>query len=217
MHRRLLAALSCLTAGALSCGEVTWFGPRDHSPLPSEAAVSETEKSQRGRSVAIAIDYLARHASGLTDSETEDLASAIVRESYRYGFDPNLVLAVIHIESRGDVFAISPAGAMGLMQIMPATGEELTSELEILWTGPQTLFQPVLNVRIGIAYLRQLEDRYGDVATALAAYNWGPGRIDARIRRGAALPARYSGLVFAAYSAQELPRRDMATPSSYRY
>ena len=217
MHRRLLVALSCLTAGALSCGEVARFGPPDHSPVPHEAAVSEAEKSQRDPSVAIAIDYLARHASGLTDSEIEELASAIVRESYRYGFDPNLVLAVIHIESRGDAFAVSPAGAMGLMQIMPATGEELTSELEILWTGPQTLFQPVLNVRIGIAYLRQLEDRYGDVATALAAYNWGPGRIDARIRRGAALPARYSALVFAAYSAQEEPRRDMATPSSYRY
>ena len=73
------------------------------------------------------------------------------------------------------------------------------------------------NIRMGIAYLRQLETRYGSLATALAAYNWGPGRIDARIERGAALPARYSGLVLATYSAHELPRWDMAIPSTYHY
>jgi len=209
--------LSCLSAGALSCGSLSLFGPQDHSPVPLEASVSETGKPQTGRSVDIAIDYLARHASGLTESEIEDVAAAIVRESLRYEFDPNLVLSVIHIESRGDTFAVSSAGAMGLMQIMPATGEELASELEILWIGPQTLFHPVPNVRMGIAYLRQLEVRYGNVTTALAAYNWGPGRIDARIRRGAALPARYSGLVLAAYGAHGMREAEMAIPSAYPY
>ena len=170
-----------------------------------------------GPSIAIAVDYLARRASGLTESEIDDVAAVIVRESFRYGFDPNLILALIHIESRGDVFAVSPAGAMGLMQIMPATGEELASELESLWAGPQTLFHPALNVRMGIAYLGQLEDRYGSLATALAAYNWGPTRIDARIRRGAALPARYSSLVLATYSAHELQRRGIAIPSAHDY
>ena len=58
---------------------------------------------------------------------------------------------MIHIESRGDAFALSPAGAMGLMQIMPTTGEELASKFGILWIGPQTLFHPVLNIRMGIA------------------------------------------------------------------
>jgi hypothetical protein len=62
-----------------------------------------------------------------------------------------------------------------------------------------------------------LEDRYGNLATALAAYNWGPSRIDARIRRGAALPARYSGMVLATYSAHELQRRDMTIPSAHDY
>ncbi len=167
--------------------------------------------------VSLSCRSLARHGTGLTESEIEEVAAAVVRESLRYGFDPNLVLALIHIESRGDVFALSSAGAMGLMQIMPATGEELAADFEILWTGPQMLFHPVLNVQMGIAYLRQLESRYGNLATALAAYNWGPGRIDARIRRGSALPARYSRLVLAAYDAHGMQERVMVSSSTYQY
>jgi soluble lytic murein transglycosylase-like protein len=217
MHHRLLCILACLAAGALSCGNLASFVPRDPSTAPIEAAVAQTEKLQMDSSVAIAIDYLERRGSGLTESENWNVAAAIVSESLRYGFDPNLVLAVIHIESRGDAFALSPVGAMGLMQIMPATGEELASELEIHWVGPQTLFHPVLNVRMGIAYLRHLEERYGSLTTALAAYNWGPGRIDARIRRGAALPADYPEMVLAAYSAREMQRPEMVVPSTYQY
>jgi soluble lytic murein transglycosylase len=89
---------------------------------------------------------------------------------------------------------------MGLMQIMPATGEEIARRLEIPWTGPQILFDPLVNVRMGIAYLEQLENRYANTATALAAYNWGPGSIDSRIRRGVPLPVQYSGAVLATYN-----------------
>jgi soluble lytic murein transglycosylase-like protein len=217
MHHRRLCMLAFLATGALSCGDLVGFASRDLSNVSIEAAASETVKPQLDPSVAVAIDYLERHGSGLTETEIEEIATAIVRESLRYGFDPNLVLAVIHIESRGDAFALSPAGAMGLMQIMPATGEELAAEFGIRWIGPQTLFQPVPNVQMGIAYLRQLEARYGSLATALAAYNWGPGRIDARIRRGAALPARYSGLVLGVYSAREMQRQDRSDPTTYHY
>jgi soluble lytic murein transglycosylase len=90
---------------------------------------------------------------------------------------------------------------MGMMQIMPPTGEELAARLGIPWHGAQTLFDPLVNVRMGIAYLEQLENRFGSMATALAAYNWGPGRIDSKIRRGVALPAVYSGSVLATYRA----------------
>ena len=70
----------------------------------------------------------------------------------------------------------------------------------VAWHGPQTLFDPVANVRLGVAYLRQLTDRYnGSVRTALVAYNWGPGRIDQFVRAGEALPREYSTLVLAAY------------------
>ena len=61
------------------------------------------------------------------------------------------------------------------------------------------LFDPTANVRLGVAYLRELADRYGSLHTALSAYNWGPGHIDRRIATGAPLPRIYAELVFEAY------------------
>ena len=148
-----------------------------------------------------AIHYLKERRSGLSEAEIPQVAATIVRDANMRGIDPNLVIAVIHIESRGNTYALSPVGAMGMMQIMPSTGEELAAQLDIPWRGSQTLFDPVLNVRMGIAYLEQLESRYGSMKTALAAYNWGPGRIDSRLRHGVALPVVYSGSVLASYRA----------------
>ncbi|CAN0423727.1 unnamed protein product [Discosporangium mesarthrocarpum] len=68
----------------------------------------------------------------------------------------------------------------------------MAERIGIEWKGPHTLFDPVINVRLGTAYLRELADKYdGDVNTALAAYNWGPGRIDRRLARGASVPRLY--------------------------
>ena len=107
---------------------------------------------------------------------------------------------VIHIESHYDAFAVSNKDALGLMQLLPSTGEWLAPKVGVEWLGAHTLFDPIANVRLGVAYLRQLIDRYdGSIATALAAYNWGPGHIDGRLRRGVPLPTIYARLVLGAY------------------
>ena len=189
-----------LAIAALSCGH---FGlpASDELPPVSLAAASDVAEETTDPMVDRAIRYLEDRRSGLSETEIAEVATAIVREAEAHGIDPNLVLAVIHIESRGNSFALSPVGAMGIMQIMPSTGEELAAQLDIDWRGAQTLFDPLANIRMGVAYLRQLEERYGNMATALAAYNWGPGRIDSKIRRGVALPVSYSGSVLATYRA----------------
>jgi soluble lytic murein transglycosylase len=169
------------------------------SPLAS--AGLDDEEGATDPMVDRVIRYLEERRSGLNEAEIAQVAAMIVREANVHGIDANLVMAVIHIESRGNTFALSPVGAMGMMQIMPPTGEELAAQLGIPWRGAQTLFDPLVNVRMGIAYLKKLESRYGNMATALAAYNWGPGRIDSKIRRGVALPASYSGSVLATYRA----------------
>jgi soluble lytic murein transglycosylase-like protein len=146
--------------------------------------------------------FSSRQRMGLTAPEIEEVARAIVDASERYDIEPHLVLAVIHVESRYDAFAVSPVGALGLMQILPSTGRELAERHGIEWRGPRTLFDPVANVELGVAYLKQLSDRYGSTKVALAAYNWGPGHIDRRLRRGTPIPTVYPGLVQRAYSAQ---------------
>ena len=144
--------------------------------------------------------YLVQRCRGLTEAEIFELASTLVVEAERYELDPALVIAVMHVESRYRNYAVSHVNALGLMQIMPATGEWMAAQMDIPWRGPQTLFDPIVNVRIGIAYLRHLADRYdGDIGTALVAYNWGPGRIDRRLRRGVELPKEYAQLVLEAY------------------
>jgi hypothetical protein len=210
MIRRLLASLWCFAIGTLSCGHFSAPLSHDLPPVsyaPPAPGVSNSSLAPSGEEVPTdpmvdrAIRYLKERRSSLDDAEIAQVAATIVREANLHEIDPNLVLAVIHVESRGNAFALSPVGAMGLMQIMPATGEELADRLDIPWRGAQTLFDPLVNVRMGVAYLEQLENRYGSMPTALAAYNWGPGRIDSRLRHGVALPVVYSGSVLASYRA----------------
>jgi soluble lytic murein transglycosylase-like protein len=138
-----------------------------------------------------------RYRSGLSRAQIRRVAETVVAEAERHGLDWELVLAVIRIESAFYNFARSEAGALGLMQIMPATGEELASELGIAWRGEETLFNPVTNVRMGTAYLRYLYRTFGRWDRALAAYNWGPGEIGRRLEVGEPLPTLYSTKVLA--------------------
>jgi soluble lytic murein transglycosylase len=164
---------------------------------PPPAVVREAPDAHR---VATLVRFLEqKKRTGLSNPEIRALAHEIAVQAERHGFDVGLVLAVIHVESRYNNFAVSPVGAMGLMQILPTTGEELAFDLGIPWRGPHTLFDPRVNVLLGTAYLRQLTDRYrGDISMALAAYNWGPGHIDRRLRRGTPMPTEYTGLVMQA-------------------
>jgi len=205
LRRRLLAPLSALVLGGLSCA-VLPVAPAPEAPAnatPPVAAAPEAEApAPTPDAVVDAVHaHLQRwsHRSGLTGAERRRLAETVVAEARRHDFDPALVLAVMHVESLYDTYAVSHKDALGLMQILPSTGAWIAERRGIPWHGPQTLFDPITNVRIGVAYLRQLTDRYGSIRTALVAYNWGPGRIDRRLRSGIPLPREYAQLVLTAY------------------
>jgi len=111
--------------------------------------------------------------------------SAFVAEaSQRFGIPANWIRAVMRIESAGDPRAISPVGAMGLMQIMPKTFADLRARHR-LGTDP---YDPRDNILAGAAYLREMLDRYGSPGF-LAAYNAGPLRYDQHLSTGRPLPA----------------------------
>jgi soluble lytic murein transglycosylase-like protein len=199
LHRRLVLPLAAVMLSSLSCAI---FAPPTTPVVQAEPVAPAAEAPAQPDPVVDAVrEHLLDHQrrTGLTRGEIADLALTIVGEARRHRMDPALVLAVMHVESRYNAFAVSSKDAMGLMQIVPSTGEELAARLGIRWEGPHTLFDPTTNVRIGMAYLQQLRDRYGDLSTALAAYNWGPGRIDRRLSRGAPLPTIYARLVLDAY------------------
>ena len=96
-----------------------------------------------------------------------------------FSLDPAYVASVVLAESNFDAEAVSSAGAIGLMQIMPATGEWIAGKLEDEPFDVQRLYQPEVNLRYGCWYLRFLLDRYdGDMYTASTAYHQGQGRVD---------------------------------------
>lgn len=111
-------------------------------------------------------------------------AAFIAEASQRFSIPEQWIRAVLRVESAGDVRAISSAGAMGLMQVMPDTWAGLRSR-HGLGRDP---YDPRDNILAGTAYLREMWDRYGNVAAMLAAYNAGPGRYEASLS-GRPLPS----------------------------
>ncbi|WDT82573.1 MAG: lytic transglycosylase domain-containing protein [Candidatus Manganitrophus sp.] len=121
------------------------------------------------------------------------------QESRRYGFDPELIIAVISTESSFYNWAISPKGAVGLMQIIPTTGKQVAEMNNIVWHGKDPLFDPFLNIRLGIHYLWMLYLKFGDIHLALTAYNHGPGKVIRWLKAGETIPTRYSEKVLSYY------------------
>lgn len=100
----------------------------------------------------------------------EGVARLAERYAGQHGVEPRLIMAIIRVESGFDAKAVSPAGASGLMQLMPGTQRHL---------GVRDAFNPDENVEGGVRYFRSMLDRYGgDVSLALAAYNAGPANVD---------------------------------------
>ncbi len=132
-------------------------------PMDEEAVVVQREAVQTGSS------------SSYSRREIRRIAEEAAR---RHSLDPQLVKAVIQVESGWDPFAVSRRGAMGLMQLMPATVKEM---------GVRNPYDPEENINAGVRYLKALIDRFGDIELALAAYNAGPKVVE---RYGAVPPYR---------------------------
>lgn len=95
-----------------------------------------------------------------------------------FGFDPTLVWAVMREESTYRPAVESPAGAIGLMQIIPPTGQRIAERLGFAGFGPENLRHPELNIRFGTYYLKDLVERFeGSWPLAIAAYNAGPEAV----------------------------------------
>lgn len=156
---------------------------------PQERPLSSLERQRR--SIERQMEAIRKnYASNLADSSapllsvlpaqgtadcppvTADAVRPIIeREATRHKLDAKLIQAVIETESAYSPCAVSPVGALGLMQLMPATAESLQV------SDP---FDPSQNITAGTQFLKQMLERYGgDTAKALAAYNAGPARVDA--------------------------------------
>jgi len=109
------------------------------------------------------------------------LAPRVAAVARTYDIDPLLLHAIAHVESRHDPRARSAAGALGLLQVMPATARRFGVD-----DAPGALYDPAVNLEVGAAYLKSLQARFGnDLTLVLAAYNAGEGAVE---RHGRSVP-----------------------------
>jgi hypothetical protein len=153
--------------------EVVSVSPNVEEPSRSVVDESAPVLSKRAL-VEKVLQIVRKHSPRSRDAHS--LAEAIVKESTEQGYDPLFVAAVIKSESTFNSIARSHKGAQGLMQLMPKTGAWL-ADIGEMPRGDLT--DPGYNLKLGIKYLKQLEQGYGgDRVFTLIAYNWGPGRVE---------------------------------------
>jgi soluble lytic murein transglycosylase len=114
---------------------------------------------------------------------------AVAQAAQSQQVDPVLIYALVRRESAFDANAGSPVGALGLMQLMPATGEQVARRLGEAPPTARALLEPGRNLRYGSAYLHGLLERFGNqFAPAAAAYNAGPNRVERWLPKDAGMP-----------------------------
>lgn len=106
-----------------------------------------------------------------------EYSNSIEKYSAEYNLNPNLVRAVIKTESSYNPMAVSNMGAYGLMQITDQTGYYIASNIGMGNFNQPMLYNPDINIQLGCWYLRNLINEFGNVNTALAAYNAGRGNV----------------------------------------
>lgn len=159
--------------------------------VPGEAnAVPDILVTKPVHAIGMLYNALSTCRSSLPEERRWKIAETIEREARRHGYDPLFVQAMVEIESTCKPTARSRKGAMGLIQVKPATARAVAKDAGLPWEGAHSLYDPDFNVRVGLHYLNQLEKRFGDPHAAIGAYNLGPTRA-ARLGTARAKSTRY--------------------------
>jgi soluble lytic murein transglycosylase-like protein len=169
---------------------------------PRAAAAAAVRDISGPRILTRIFSIIRPHRPEVAESEIWRLAEVIHEETRRRQLDPLMILALILVESRFQPDAVSPAGARGIMQIMPETGRTLAADHgfpEARFTA-ESLDDPIVNLRLGIHYLHDLKKQFRDWTATLTAYNFGPGDTLNRIESNTALSEHFATLVIDAYA-----------------
>lgn len=213
-YSTILSALVTLSFTGAFMGESPQFGglsPYSSAYVKFEEKIFEGFDEKRRVEVlryekrvkADILEIMSGYSTGLDDDDIKKLPDWIYTQSQRYGYDPLFLTALIQTESSFNNWARSHRGALGLMQIRPATGYAMASETQIEWLGNPTLYDPGSNIALGAYYLNKMVLRFGDLQLALEAYNRGPSNLVRYLRTGKR-PYRYSNKVLEHYKKNQL-------------
>ena len=187
------------TAGARSEGQGRPKAGASRAPFTAASTLAGWRRSGVGSAVALAVVLLsggvasapamAQDMPAARPAPVHPYAAHVAEAARRFGIPEAWIWVVMRVESGGNARAVSRAGAIGLMQLMPATWAGLRARYGL---GPDP-FDVRDNIMAGAAYLREMHDRYGSATAMLAAYNAGPGRYDDYLSRGRPLPLETVG------------------------
>ncbi len=132
------------------------------------------------------------------DTMNKKIIRSIIKSSTETNLDPYLITCIIEIESSFRVHAVSKKGAVGLMQVKPSVANSIAEEM--MGDGNFDLLNPEDNIELGTYYLAKLIKHFGDLETALLAYNLGPTRVAESLKSRKKLPERYLKKIKGCYS-----------------
>jgi soluble lytic murein transglycosylase-like protein len=182
----LLLAASCL----LMVGR--WGGPPEtpeEEPLASAPLCAPSASGLRDSVEALLHKALVQSGQRWPRAAFQSAVEGVVDVVNRHHYPAPFVFSLIQAESSFQLAAVSPQGAVGLTQLLPATARSMAPLLEIPLTDSAQLFDPGTNIRLGFGYLASLQETYGTLDAALAVYNGGP----AVVRAGQAAPLPLAG------------------------
>lgn len=222
-----LVALLFVTGMVYGTGSMYWIVKKDNELEKSRRIEIELQNNIKERDYVIQqyrqrIQQLERRveildaiqdlsSAGVTCEEKKKIAKIVDETSQKYGHDPFLLLALIYTESSFQPQVTSPAGAHGLMQLMPSTGQALARRVEqtpkmlSLLQGADDATVPHFkdirgNIELGTLYLTQLMLRYKHLDHAIYAYNLGPVLFEKRRKEGGPFPEKYLAKVIESYN-----------------
>ena len=199
---RLLAVLAALAWAATAQAQIYSWRDANGTLVVSNRRPTNVEEMKTFEVPKAPAVRATRYVAANRINVYDDL---IVEHSQLQGVRSDLVRAVMQVESGFNPYARSPKGALGLMQLMPGTMRHF---------GVRNPFDPADNVRAGVAYLRELLDRYeNNEELALAAYNAGPGAVD---KHGRSVPPYRETKNYVA-QINTIARRPIAPPGKSVY
>ncbi|WP_075879100.1 transglycosylase SLT domain-containing protein [Vreelandella massiliensis] len=184
--REQLAALPALqrTEALMRIGEKglaysEWLHTVRHAPREQALAMADYADHQQWHALLVQTTIAGELWDALEWRFPQAYADQFLHWGRLSGVDPYLLMAIARRESAYNPEALSPAGARGLMQLMPGTAAQVSQEIGLSDPGPYGVLDPEVNIRLGSTYLRDKLTRYGgNRLAATAAYNAGPGRVD---------------------------------------
>jgi soluble lytic murein transglycosylase len=190
----------------------------NYNRAPNLTTVDHAERLQYARQVLSNKEYLAYAFKSTENGEIESYivnqfekafpqasqgsiyawVNTLINEANRAGLDPLFVVAIIQQESRFKSDIVGRHGEIGLMQIRPKTAEWIAKKSNVVWSSGQDLFNPDVNIKIGILYLSYLNKKFKNAQHSTAAYNMGPRNVK-RIIASNRVPTIYHSQVYRHY------------------